>query len=256
MAKKKHDEGHDNAERWLLTYADLITLLLALFIILYAMNQVDSERFDAVAQSLAIGFNQTSSTSIIDLGTNMNARNPATDSEIKTMKAIKENDQLRKIKNQIDEKIGKNAKLNGKVYTNLSNNGLMIVIADDILFTSGTASLTKEAANLISLVTPLLLDITNPIKISGHTDNIPIHTAKFSSNWELSSARSNSVLHFMLQHFKLSPTRLSSAGYGEFQPISENTTTNGKAKNRRVEILIERLNENDLLKPSNTNAQK
>lgn len=249
MAKKKHDEGHDNAERWLLTYADLITLLLALFIILYAMNKVDPKKFDEVARSLSMAFHQVSSTSIVDLDTKKSARNPATAAEIKTMKAIKEDDQLRKIKIKIDDKIASNPNLKGKAYTNLTDNGLMVIVADDILFTSGTATLTNDASDLISLVTPLILNIPNSIKVSGHTDNVPIHTLAYPSNWELSSARSNSVLRFMLQHFSITPTRLSAAGYGEFQPVADNATAKGKAQNRRVEILIERINKDNLLKP-------
>ena len=254
MARKKHEEGHDNAERWLLTYADLITLLLALFIILYAMNQVDQKKFEEVAQALSMGFNQPASVSIIDLGTHANAHRPATESEIKTMKAIREDDQLRKIKNQIDEKIESDPKLTGKASTNLSDDGLMITIADDILFQSGTANLTGEARSLINLVTPLVLDIQNSVKISGHTDSVPIKTAAFPSNWELSSARAHSVLHLMLQNKALSPTRMSSSGYGEYQPIADNKTAKGRSENRRVEIMIERINKENLLKPNASNS--
>jgi chemotaxis protein MotB len=92
-------------------------------------------------------------------------------------------------------------------------------------------------------------DIENPIKISGHTDNVPIHTLKYPSNWELSSDRSNAVLHFMLQNKKLLPTRFSAAGFGEYKPIADNKSEAGRSKNRRVEILVERMNQEGLLVP-------
>jgi len=253
MAAKKPHEEHVNHERYMVTYADLITLLLAFFIILYAMSDVNKAKFEELASSLQVAFNSGSPT-VLNLQVAQNKeikkRQPATEKEMETMKAVKEQNELRKIQEKIDQEIKKEG-LQDKVKTQLTDEGLKILLTDKILFQTGQAVLKEESLQIISTISTTLADIQNPVQVNGFTDNIPIQTQQFPSNWELSSARSLSVLRFLLENNKqLLPTRFAATGYGEYKPIASNDTEEGRNINRRVEILIERLNSDGLMKES------
>lgn len=247
---KKHEE-HENHERYLVTYSDLITLLLAFFIILYAMSDVNEEKFDTFSKSLSVAFHN-GSNNIIDLGLeNRNSntiRSKLSPQEMQMMAAISENNDLRKMKKEIDKKIKEN-NLQGQMSTNLTEDGLKIILTNEILFEPGKAELKSDYRFIIDSISGLVKGVENKVQISGYTDNVPISTPEFPSNWDLSSARSLSVLKEMLKTDKgLDPKRFSAAGYGEYQPIASNTTAEGRKENRRVEILIERKNTQGSLK--------
>lgn len=248
MAKKVPHEEHINHERYMVTYADLITLLLAFFIILYAMSETDEQKFDEVAYSLSMGFNQGSKALIsTNIDSNPELKSKQNQENLEMMESVKEQSELRELKKKIDEKI-KEENLEDKISTELQKQGLMIILTDEVLFNSGSAQIKKEHSKVIDTVGQLITDVNNPVQISGFTDNVPINTAEFPSNWELSGERSMSVLKYLLNNNKkLDPKRFSAAGYGEYQPIASNETKEGKAKNRRVEILIERINTEGLL---------
>jgi chemotaxis protein MotB len=253
MAKKKkhHTEGHENGERWLLTYADLITLLLCFFIILYAMSDANPAKFDIFAKSLSIAFNNGQKDSI-----NLNMSQiqsvikdlpPTPAQQVKMMKAVAENNNLLEIKKKIDAKVAETPELANKVKTELTKEGLDIVLNDAIFFASGEADLKKDYIYIINSVSSLIVNVPNPVKISGFTDNIPISTPVFPTNWELSTARSVAVLKEMIKTNGMNPTRYSASGYGEYRPVTTNTTEEGRRANRRVEILIERIHTDGLL---------
>lgn len=249
MAKKVPHEEHVNHERYMVTYADLITLLLAFFIILYAMSDANEEKFNALAQSLSVAFNQGSPSILsMNMGTNTDMNKQKEQSaQLEMMEAIKEQNGLRELQGQITDKV-EELELSDQITTQLQPEGLKIILTNEVIFDSGSANLRKENATIIQVVAQLIEEIKNPIEISGFTDNVPIQTQQFPSNWELSSARSMAVLRYMLEtNPSLDPTRFKATGFGEFKPIASNDTAEGKSKNRRVEILIERINGDSLL---------
>ncbi|PGK51368.1 flagellar motor protein MotB [Priestia megaterium] len=241
MARKKPHEEHENHERYLVTYSDLITLLLAFFIILYAMSSVDQDKFDAFSQSLSVAFNHGTTSPIEFDGTyNKNARKEATQEELKEIKDAKENNQLKQVKEKIDKVIS-DKKLTQQIETKLDDEGLHIILTNEILFESGDAKVKPQMRSVLRNIALLIDSIPNEVSISGHTDNLPISTPLYPSNWELSAARAVSVLKETLKSDpNLKPNRLSAAGYGEHHPAASNNTEKGRQKNRRVEILIKR----------------
>lgn len=227
----------DRSERWLLTYSDLITLLLIFFIVLYTISKYDVAKFKQIAASLSSALSgskyvisQSPGPSIIPL--NQGLETVAQEGEIteeKRMEAIK-----KKVENLI-----KNQGLEASVSVTLEERGIAIRIVDRVLFRSGSADLTPQAYQiLLSIGKILKTNNTYYIRIEGHTDNVPISNEKFPSNWELSAARATNVLRLFIDKLGMNPKLLSEVGYGEFRPIADNTTEKGRSKNRRVEIVI------------------
>lgn len=251
---KKKDHGHTNHERYLVTYSDLITLLLAFFIILYAMSSPDEAKIESLSEQFSAAFHPRTESVMPPMESrnigDRKYRETMTDEEKKTMNSVSEQNSLRKVKEQIDKEVEERG-LEGKVKTNLTDEGLKIILTDEILFSSGSAVLNNPVSiQLIGEIGTILSTIENYISIEGHTDNVPINNAQFPSNWELSAARSLSVLREMDSFTpKLDPTRFSATGYGEFRPIADNNTESGKEINRRVEILVKRTYSDGMLKP-------
>ncbi|SHG47468.1 chemotaxis protein MotB [Thermosyntropha lipolytica DSM 11003] len=235
MAKrhKKH-EGHID-ETWLIPYADMLTLLLALFIVLFAMSQVDQQKFEEfkrMLQSLFAGGPgiMTTGKALIDEGEKPNTENPPTQSLIETQK-------LEQYKEALDRYF-KEQGIEALVTTTVNEKGLQIIIRDVALFDSGKADIKPEAMPILRDLSVILASLDNNIEVSGHTDNLPINTPQFPSNWELSTQRALNVMKFLLQNPDLDPARFSVVGYGEYRPIANNATVQGRAMNRRVEILL------------------
>lgn len=226
MKGRKEEPEKDNAERWLLTYADLITLLLVLFIVLYSMSQVDSAKFTDVSESLAIVFGQIGRSGFLEGG-----RSVIEGPKISSRRELQNT--AEKIKRMIAS-----MKLQGRVNAQMQERGLVISVRDTVFFERGSAELNKESAQIMMQLGKILNDMPNMIRIEGHTDNDPIHTEKFPSNWELSTTRAINVLHYLIESVKMSPERLSAAGYGEYKPIAPNTDERSKAQNRRVDIVV------------------
>ncbi len=228
MMHKKQEAEKENNERWLITYADLITLLLIFFIILYSMSQINAKKFDELSQSMAIVFGQTGRSGVLDGGRSVIPSDIATYKQRQNMTNTQE-----KIRRMIAQQ-----KLEGKITIREEQRGLVISVKDTVFFRAGSADLGDRAREILTMVGSLLSDMPNSIRIEGHTDNIPIHTLKFYSNWELSTTRATNVLHYLTQYAKISPERLSAAGYGEFRPIASNDSENERASNRRVDIVV------------------
>lgn len=247
MAKRKHHgEQHEEHmdETWLVPYSDILTLLLALFIVLFASAQVDQKKFDQIRMSFNNAFGSGSpavldSYQIAPESPDMKPPEPQQKSSLeKEEAAVQETMQLVEVKKKIDKYIVDN-NLTGDLQTALTEDGLMIRIKDTALFPSGTAELLPESQRLAAVVAKILAPLQQKVTISGHTDNVPINTREFPSNWELSSKRAVNFMRFILDQEKsLQPERFSATGYGEFRPVMSNDTTEGKAKNRRVEVFI------------------
>jgi chemotaxis protein MotB len=210
---------------WMTTYADMVTLLLCFFVLLYGISNVDAEKFRGLMSSLRGGFGILDGTVVSDeTGIFSSSSNIAVE-------------QLQGIEKQLSEFIEFEG-LSGTVYIEHEDRGLVVRFADQVFFDLGKADLKPEAIEILTRLGPLLKDIPNPIRIEGHTDNLPISTARFPSNWELSTHRATSVIRYLVEELGFSPDKLSAAGYGEYRPIADNETPAGRALNRRVDIVI------------------
>lgn len=237
MARRRHEEEHHEEhmdESWLVPYADILTLLLALFIVLFASAQVDQKKFDQLAEAFSNAFG-AGSMSIFDGSRSVPKLQDGAAPGQETPSPAP--DPLADVKRQLDQYVLEN-RLSG-LETALVSEGLIIRIKDTALFRSGSAELHAESRGLAAEIARLMATLTHPVVISGHTDNVPINTAQFPSNWHLSSARAlNFMLFMMSQDPRIKPERMSSLGYGEYRPIAANNLESGRAQNRRVEILM------------------
>lgn len=243
MAKKKHAKKHEEeaSEAWLLPYSDLMTLLLALFICLFAISQTDQTKLVQMAQAFTAAFNLGGPSFFDKAGpSNSMQREIITSEDQGNAAYLQENQQLQDLQAKLEQYIQEN-NLQDELSTELQEEGLMIRIKEKALFPSGSADLVPESARIGPLVAGLLAEIPERVLISGHTDTDPIATAQFPSNWELSSARAMTFMKYLMSlNQNLNPARFSAIGYGEYRPIALNDTAENKQKNRRVEVLIAR----------------
>ncbi|MGE6631141.1 flagellar motor protein MotB [Bacillus sp. NPDC077027] len=243
--RKKHDHDEHVDESWLIPYADLLTLLLALFIVLFASSSVDAAKYEQMAKSFNVVF--TGGTGVLD-NTSLQSTEE-TENSNQTKKSTEDKDDeeaakakdhavLTKVKQQVDSFIEKK-NLGSKLQTKLTDEGLLITIEDSIFFDSGKAIIRSQDVSLAKEISKLL--VINPardIVISGHTDNVPIRNSEFESNWYLSAIRAVNFLNILLENNKLNQENFSTKGFGEFKPIASNDTAKGRSQNRRVELLI------------------
>jgi len=243
--KKHHGEHHEEHtdESWLVPYADILTLLLALFIVLFASADANKTKFTAMAQSLNAAF--SGSPSVFENNRSIapekedSKANASEQEKAKEQAHLQETVQLLEVKQELDKYINGN-NLAGDLTTSLTEDGLMIRIKDSALFTSGSAEVREESQRFGIEIAKMLATVPQQIVISGHTDNVPINTWEFPSNWELSSKRAINFMKFLLEHEELKPERFSAIGYGEYRPAAPNDTPDGHSQNRRVEVLIMR----------------
>ena len=243
--KKHHAEHHEEHtdESWLVPYADILTLLLALFIVLYASADANKTKFNALAQSFNVAF--SGSPSVFDNNRSITPEidptkpNQTNNDGGKEQAQLRETVQLLQVKKELDKYI-QNNNLVGDLSTVITDDGLMIRIKDSALFPSGSAELRPDSQHLGTDIAKMLSSLSQRIVISGHTDNEPINTREFPSNWELSSKRAINFMKFLLSHGNLKPERFSAVGYGQYRPVASNDTADGRSKNRRVEVLIMR----------------
>ena len=269
MARRKKPPEHANHERWLVSYADFMTLLFAFFTTLYAISTVDAQKMGKMVMSMRASFDSSlfeagSPTLALSHGTGgvggaaaardlvANTSVPKDmrmrDSSLQSLKDLNANFTARQggggakkslgaLKTEIESLVGSEA-LKGRIRTNLGPRGLTVSLGEVGLFDSGSDAIKPEGRTLLDSIATSLVSLDNHIRIEGHTDNVPIQTSRFPSNWELSTARATTIVSYLLMHFRLSPDRLSAAGYAEFRPTASNDTAEGRARNRRVDIII------------------
>jgi chemotaxis protein MotB len=262
-----HEEHAD--ERWLLTYADMITLLMALFIVMWSISAVNISKFDELKVSLKDAFNgniKNDASGITPGGesvlqpTGQQQVNPAimpAQSVAQAPQVPKVEDQLAKRELESLRKVqaelrawAKQHGVSAQIRATIDERGLVVrLLTDEVLFDPGHAVVKSGSQPLLHKIAQLLASgkIGNPIRVEGHTDDTPIATAEFPSNWELSAARATAVLRQLLDA-GLPPDRVSVAGYGEQEPVAGNATAKGRAQNRRVEIVVLRQFTADTLK--------
>ncbi len=254
--RRQAEEEHTD-ERWLLTYADMITLLMALFMVLFSISSVNTAKFESLQRSLEAAFSGAvlpGGQAIQQTGGERTTQElAATPPEVSLQNALveprpgraggpqAEQHDLERLKEQIDGFAAGNG-LRGKVETSLDARGLTVrVLSDDLLFASGSAELRPRSAPLLRRLGRLLLaDVTHPIKVSGHTDARPIGNARFPSNWELSTARASAVVRAFARE-RVAPARMEAAGRAYLDPVATNASERGRARNRRVEIVVPRM---------------
>jgi chemotaxis protein MotB len=258
MARKKKHEEHVNAEAWAIPYGDLVTLLFALFTVMYAMSSVNEGKFRVLSDSMIAAFRGApKSLQPVNIGDKAPGKGgdkalvgitPTVLIKIKqdgTPRALQGNDSgetkdlpgaLIRMERAVQDAM--QALIDAKLVTvRRENMWLEIEINTDILFPSGAAGFAPAAEPVLDKLAEVLKPFPNPIRVEGHTDNRPVHTAAFPSNWELSAARAASVVHQFTQQ-GIDPLRLEIVGFGEFHPRQPNATNEGRNANRRVAILV------------------
>ncbi len=244
MNKRHKEEEHESDERWLLTYADLITLLMVFFVVMYALSKADSAKFSAVSQSMNIAFGSPRG-SVIPMpaaGTSRSnkKRTPKDEAAGKGLQgAAAEDSTLKNVAKAIEDMIRERG-LEDMITLDGSADGrrLTIRLRDSVLFERGGALLTPSAQELIDRLGGVLKDIGMRVSVSGHTDDIPIRSGAYASNWDLSTARSVSVIKDLIERVGFPEQLLSASGYAEYHPVAPNDSTENRAKNRRVEFVI------------------
>lgn len=239
MAKKrkKHKSEDHMDESWLIPYADILTLLLALFIVLFSMSTVDQQKLEQMSAVFSQVFD--GGQGLMDHLSPIDVPISSDDSEQKSSAYMEDQQALSEIQDSVDEYIAVNA-LEKQFATKLTEEGLLVTIRDSILFDMGQAEVKPAYRQITEDIAELLVfDPPRNVVITGHTDNIPISSSKFSSNWELSVMRSVNFLKILVNNNTIDPLYFSAKGYGEFKPVASNDTAEGRAKNRRVEVLIQ-----------------
>ncbi len=255
--RRKRPQAHSNHERWLVSYADFITLLFAFFVVLYASSQVDKRKVGKLALAIQIAFQEMgvfpASTTEIPLDNN----EPMPFSTVQAIENVKHNTEVGRVASHPEDSLAASSyetdlsTLQNELRDALKNeialheitlhreaDGLVISLKEFGFFDSGSARIKPESVPALDRIASILAIRTCPMRIEGHTDNIPIHTSQMASNWELSTARATELIRVLITDHGFAPERLSAAGYAQYHPVASNLTAQGRAQNRRVDIVI------------------
>ena len=236
VPRKKKDKPEGlRGDEWIATYSDTITLLLTFFILLYSFSSVNEQKLKEISTALQIVLSGQSADSILEH--NLEDGTEPIIGDIDTPNPDNMDGEKLDMYNTISAFIDKK-KLEATVEVKEDDRGIIIQLKYNILFQSGRADLREESKSILDKISGLLLTFPNKIIIEGHTDNVPMHNEIFDSNWELSAIRAVNVVRYFVDEKKQDALRFSAAGYGEQKPIAENTSVEGRDKNRRVNILI------------------
>ena len=248
MARKRREEEHENHERWLVSYADFITLLFAFFVVMYAVSSVNEGKYKVLSSSLTNAFNNKTGEPGGQPVTVMAGAPPMPPRPIIKVDKVPETakneakkvEQRQKMKNIADNITDALQPLvaSGTIRLLQTSRGVTIEISDSVLFAPGQARLQPASISAMSVISQVLASTDFPITIEGHTDNVPIATPQFPSNWELSAMRATTVLR-LFNDGGVGAERLTAIGYGETRPVETKTTAEGRARNRRVAIMID-----------------
>ncbi len=230
--KRRRAEEHANHERWLVSYADFMTLMFAFFTALYAISTVDAKKLNSMMESLQEAFQpgSASAQSRILVGTKpaptlSKAAGPGGEVGLADLE--------KRLSKQLADAIAEK-----RIDIEMDRRGLVISIREAGSFPAGSSDLSDAAHALLRELRSVLTEVGNLVRIEGHTDDVPIHTARFASNWELSTARATNVIAFLLESPALRPDHFSAAGYAEYHPRVPNESDANRARNRRVDIVI------------------
>ncbi len=232
--RKNKQQEEENTESWLLPYSDLMTLLLAVFIVLFAVSKVDvekaaqmSEKFrDSMMNESAVEGSKAEKTNAGEI----------TDEDLRDYLEQEELEDLQKIKEEIDKELEEQG-LGTSVTTTIEKRGLVISFDNAVLFESGSAAVKNQNIGALLTVAKTITTLDSFIRVEGHTDNVPIHSGVYPSNWELSSARAATVVRLFVNQ-NIPADKIVAVGYGENRPVADNSTAAGRAKNRRIDIIV------------------
>lgn len=249
--RKKKVEEHTNTERWMVSYADFVTLLFAFFVVMYSISSINEGKYKTLSSSLSKIFTSTPIESTTGQPISLFEQPPTVAeplplesepyAEVEKRRELsaaiqEEQEKLSAASKQFEDVLAPMIKEN-LVEVNKHDFWVELQMSSELLFTSGSDQLSQRAIDVIKLIAAVVAPLPNAISVEGYTDNIPIETAIFRSNWDLSSARATSVVH-ELMNAGVNPLRLSAVGYGEYHPIADNSTEKGRFQNRRVTLVI------------------
>jgi len=255
--RRRKSQAHANHERWLVSYADFITLLFAFFVVMYASSQVDQRKVGKVALAIQIAFQELgvfpASTTRVPIDTS----EPMPFSTVQAIQNVRRNTELGRIAPSTHGTLAGTSEQNDlallqtelqealrpeivlrEVSLRRETEGLVVSLKEFGFFDSGSATIKPEALPALDRIASILAVRTYKLRVEGHTDNVPIHTTRMASNWDLSTARATEIVQLLITRDRFAPERLSAAGYAEFHPIASNLTAQGRAQNRRVDVVV------------------
>jgi chemotaxis protein MotB len=254
---KKKSPVHVNHERWLVSYADFITLLFAFFVVLYSSSQVDKRKAGRLALAIQVAFQelgvfQTSNTKIP-----IKDQDEVPFENVQIVENIEKDTDLKRIVNPMKGSLSSGSEAQSlqqaqeailkalnpeiqrrEVSMSMRREGLVVSLREMGFFESGSATIRPGSLDAIGRLANVLRQRPENLRVEGHTDNIPIHTSRFANNWELSTARATKLIQILITTYGIPPSHLSAAGYGEFHPVASNGTAEGRAQNRRLDVVI------------------
>ncbi|WMJ89514.1 flagellar motor protein MotB [Anaerocolumna sp. MB42-C2] len=256
MMKKKKVKK-ENGERWLLTYSDLITLLMVFFVMLYSISNVNQKKYEALSQSLSQAFGNSGKSvdgsvipkgsGILDGGTGLTSKDIKESGDSDKAQSGQENDidasdgiskeEFARLREELYETL-KDSKLKDKLRITVEDKGMVISLPNDILFDSGEADVKPEMKPILDQVAVVLNSVDSPILVEGYTDNVPVNNNQYRSNWQLSAERAANMVQYLIENYKMKPDRLAAIGYGEYKPVASNKTKEGRMKNRRISLTL------------------
>jgi chemotaxis protein MotB len=257
MSRRKRKHEHVSHERWLVSYADFITLLFAFFVVLYSSSQVDKRKVGRLAMAIQVAFQE------LGVFETSNTKIPLSDSEPMpfsniqvvenaertgdlqhfvqpakgVLAATPESGPLKEVQQELEKVLAPEIK-DRTVDIQTRKEGIVVSLREMGFFESGSATMLPKAMNAVDRLAGIISARNENLRIEGHTDNVPIHNAHFPSNWELSTARATELVQLFIYRYHVAPARLSAAGFAEFHPVAANSTAGGRAKNRRIDIVI------------------
>lgn len=231
--KKNNNSGGDDgggSPAWMTTFGDMMTLLLVFFVLLYSFSSMDVQKFKGFISALQSQLGVLKGGQTITPNPNIDAGTIGED-------YAQAPENIREVQKELNNYIAQN-NLEDRVDVEQKRKGLVISLTGGILYELGRAEIRDQGREVLAMISDTLKDIPNDIMIEGHTDNLPIRTDEFPSNWELSTARAVNVIKFLIEERNFDPVRLSAAGYSEYRPVADNDTAEGRAENRRVEVVV------------------
>jgi chemotaxis protein MotB len=243
MRRKKHKGG--NHERWLVSYADFVTMIFALFVVLFSSARKDVARQADMATAIASAFTQLglfaphSPTPPMTAQSSASAQSIAVvpNNAIDFVGTAQQRTDLLNLKKRLEAELATEI-AKQTVALRLSKDGLVISLLEAGFFDSGSAMYKPASAPIIARIASRLKSLPNEIRIEGHTDEVPIHSAQFASNWELSTTRATTIARLFIEQYQFDPQKMSAAGYAQYRPFTPNNSEEGRAHNRRVDIVV------------------